>query len=121
MLVTPLLIPVAREAYDITTLLTLRYATRPEQEQHNGVPPKNLFSFLLPFQNLIRHFMPNSLHIDHSCHYYLGGLPRGRGFAPVRASSLRSLIPQLVAGLGMLLVPLVTIRPRRIADIILGR
>ena len=53
--------------------------------------------------------MPNSLHIDRSYHYYLGGLPRGRGFAPVRASSLRSLIPQLVAGLGMLLVPLVTI------------
>ena len=35
----------------------------------------------------------------------IGGLPRVRCFAPVRAPSLRSLIPQLVAGLGMLLMP----------------
>ena len=61
MLVTPLLIPVAREACDITTLLTLRYATRPEQEQHNGVPTKNLFfSFAVS--------EPNLLHIEFAIH-----------------------------------------------------
>ena len=36
-----------------------------------------------------------------------------RGFVPVRAPSLRSILPQLVAGLGKQVVTLVTIGPRR--------
>ena len=36
-----------------------------------------------------------------------------RGFVPARAPSLRSILPQLVAGLGKQVVTLVTIGPRR--------
>ena len=43
----------------------------------------------------------------------IGGFRAVRRYAPSRASSLRSLLPQLVRGLDMLFATLVTIGPRR--------
>ena len=74
---------------------TLRYhGFRADQEQHNGVPQKKLFLLCV---------LADRIAISRSLS--LGGSRAVRRCAPSRAPPLRSLIPQLVRGLDMLLQP----------------
>ena len=76
------------------------------------------FFFSFPPQNLFQRICPVIDSITSQTSLLRSGGYRAarsfapvRGFVPARAPSLRSILPQLVAGLGKQVVTLVTIRP----------